>query len=330
MMIRIRARIAVPLFACALVVRGASAATSCSVTSMSDLAFGAVDPSGTLVDTTATLNYQCSFSGFLTGAAVSLCFNIGAGSGGTGYAPRTMKAGSEAMNFQIYSDPARSQVWGSSTAPGLPAVTAQMQFPVSIIGGSTQNGTLKLYGRVPAGQTGLAVGAYSSMFSGNAAQMTFGASEGFLSVPPYPSCTASGSDNFDFQASASVASRCQIGTASDMNFGSAPSNFAANIDQLSTITMTCTRNTAWQVGLDNGQNALGTTRRMAGAAGYVAYELYRNNARNQRWGTTVNTDTLTGSGTGVAQGLTVYGRVAPQAPMPAGAYSDKITVTVTY
>jgi spore coat protein U-like protein len=330
MMIRIRARLAAPLVACLSAAHGASAATSCSVTSVTDLVFGNVDPTGTLVDTTATLNYRCSFTGILSGSSVTLCFNIGPGSGGTSYTPRTMKAGSEAMNYQIYSDAARSLVWGSSTAPGLPAVTAHMQLS-ALLGTSTQNGSLTLFGRVPAGQTSLATGAYSSLFTGNGAQMTYNASEGFLGPPAYPTtCTGDGSDNFDFQASASVASLCRIGTASDMNFGSAPSNFAANIDQQSAITMTCTRNTAWQVGLDNGQNALGTTRRMAGGTGRVAYELYRNSARNQRWGTTLNTDTLTGSGTGVAQALTVYGRVAPQAPMPAGAYSDKITVTVTY
>lgn len=329
MMIRIRTRIAALLLLLAAA-QGASAATSCSITSVSDLVFGNVDPTGALVDTTATLNYRCSFTGFLSGSSVTLCFNIGPGSGGTGYTPRTMKAGTESMNFQIYSDSARNLVWGSSIAPGLPAVTTHMQLS-TFLGTTTQNGSLTLYGRVPAGQTSLAAGAYSSLFSGNAAQMTYNASESILGPPAYPAtCTGDGSDNFDFQARATVASLCQIGTASDMNFGSVPSNFAANIDQQSAITMTCTRNTAWQVGLDNGQNALGTTRRMAGGTSRVAYELYRNSARNQRWGTTLNTDTLAGSGTGLAQVLSVYGRVAPQAPMPAGAYSDKITVTVTY
>lgn len=313
-----------------LVAHDASAATSCSVTSVTDLAFGTVDPTGTLVDTTATLNYRCSFTGILSGSSVTLCFNISPGSGGAGYTPRTMKAGSESMNFQIYSDAARSLVWGSSTAPGLPAVTTHMQMS-AILGTSTQNGSLTLYGRVPAGQATLAAGAYSSLFAGNAALMTYAASEGFLGPPAYPStCTGSGNDNFDFQARASVAPKCRIDTANDMNFGSAPSNFAANIDQQSTITLTCTRNTAWQVGLDDGQHALGTTRRMAGASAHVVYELYRNAARSLRWGTTLNGDTVAGSGSGLAQVLAVHGRVAPQAPMPAGTYADKITVTVTY
>ena len=74
----------------------------------------------------------------------------------------------------------------------------------------------------------------------------------------------------------------------------------------------------------------GTTRRMRSAGGqFVSYELYRDSPRNQRWGNTLATDTLAGTGSGNAQSLTVYGRVAPQAPT-VGTYNDTITVTVTY
>jgi len=70
---------------------------------------------------------------------------------------------------------------------------------------------------------------------------------------------------------------------------------------------------------------------MTGPGSYsLAYELYRDVGRRQRWGNTLNVDTLTGSGTAATQTLTVYGRVPPQAPVAAGAYSDKITVTVTF
>jgi spore coat protein U-like protein len=307
----------------------AHAATTCSITSMSNLTFGTVDPTGATVDVTATLDYQCVFTGFLTASSVSLCFNVGSGSGGATFAPRVMKSGIEPMNFQIYADAARTQIWGASTAPGIPPVATTLQFPLTI-GSATRNGSLTLYGRIPTGQTTLATGNYASAFAGNNALMTYGAAEALLAPPVYPTCTLTGNDNFDFNVSATVAPRCQIGTATDMSFGSIPSNFASNQDQTSIVTMTCTRNTAWQVGLDNGQNSVGTTRRMLGGGRTIVYELYRDSGRMLRWGATFNSDTLIGSGNGSAQPLSVYGRVAPQAAVPAGAYSDKITVTVTF
>ena len=94
--------------------------------------------------------------------------------------------------------------------------------------------------------------------------------------------------------------------------------------------MQCASGAAYQVGLDNGQHASGTTRRMQGPGGLVTYELYRNTTRTQRWGSTLNTDTVTGSGNGANQTLTVYGRVPNQTTPSAGTYNDTITVTVTY
>jgi spore coat protein U-like protein len=39
---------------------------------------------------------------------------------------------------------------------------------------------------------------------------------------------------------------------------------------------------------------------------------------------------LTGTGTGLAQSPTVYGRIAPQATPSPGTYNDTIVVTLTY
>jgi spore coat protein U-like protein len=42
------------------------------------------------------------------------------------------------------------------------------------------------------------------------------------------------------------------------------------------------------------------------------------------------TDTVAGVGNGAAQPYTVYGRVLPQVTPAPGAYSDTITITVTF
>jgi spore coat protein U-like protein len=48
------------------------------------------------------------------------------------------------------------------------------------------------------------------------------------------------------------------------------------------------------------------------------------------WGSTVGTNTESGTGTGSTQSLTVYGRVASQTTPNPGTYSDTIVVTVAY
>lgn len=74
-----------------------------------------------------------------------------------------------------------------------------------------------------------------------------------------------------------------------------------------------------------------TTRRMVSAGRYVVYGLYQDAARSKPWGTNTGSgETLSGTGTGLTQSHTVYGRVAPQSAPPAGTYTDTVVVTVTY
>ena len=62
----------------------------------------------------------------------------------------------------------------------------------------------------------------------------------------------------------------------------------------------------------------------------LLYFLYRDVARSLNWGNTVGIDTVSGTGTGNAQSLTVYARVpASQSPVPGG-YRDTIVAMVTF
>ncbi|MFX5809037.1 spore coat protein U domain-containing protein, partial [Acinetobacter baumannii] len=55
-----------------------------------------------------------------------------------------------------------------------------------------------------------------------------------------------------------------------------------------------------------------------------------DSARSNNWGSTIGTDTVTGTGSGLTQTLTVYGQIAAAQTPLAGAYSDTVTVTLTY
>jgi len=101
----------------------------------------------------------------------------------------------------------------------------------------------------------------------------------------------------------------------------------------STITVTCTNTSPYNVGLNAGTapGATVTTRKMSGPGGaLLAYALYQDAAHSINWGNTVGTDTVAGTGNGNAQALTVYGQVGAGQFVTPGAYVDTITATITY
>jgi spore coat protein U-like protein len=317
----------------------AKAATTCSGTATS-VTFGTVSTTG-VTDVSATFNVTCSTFGLalLANAKVRMCLNIGDGANGIGFFnPRRMtNSFGEPLQFQLYTDAARSQIWGSRGNPTVPTpLLSDFDYSVPLFGGSLMK-TFTIYGRIPV-QT-LIAGNYSNPFTGVHVSLEYRYNESLLGNASYPaSCISGGaggamaSGAFPFTATATVAPNCRAYTTTDLDFGSIPGLITSNTDQTSMIGMTCTGRTAWNVGLNNGLNPNGNIRRMRlGATGnYVAYELYSNAGRTVRWGNTVNTDTIAGTGTGTPQSLTVYGRVPATQTVPSGSYSDIITVTVTY
>lgn len=160
-----------------------------------------------------------------------------------------------------------------------------------------------------------------------------GAAFSILALPAMASSTVTNT----FQAKIVIQNTCAVNLTAptDLDFGT-QGVLSANVDNTSTITLTCTNGAAYNVGLDAGANpstaGLVSTRRMTdGSSHYVAYQMYTASGRTgAQWGYTIGTDTQTGTGTGAAQTMTVYGRVPPQTTPPAGNYADTVTVTVTY
>ena len=61
-----------------------------------------------------------------------------------------------------------------------------------------------------------------------------------------------------FQTRVTIAATCTIGGATTLDFGS-PGLLAANVDLTSTIQVTCTNTTAFNIGLDKGANGASVT-----------------------------------------------------------------------
>src|SRR5690606_34697301 len=148
---------------------GANTAMAATCTaSATPLVLGTVTGSGN-VDSTATITVTCNTTlslSLLGIARVRTCLNIGAGVNGASQTnPRRMSnTFGDTLQFQIYRDAARTQIWGDTTIPATPTPLQQdLEYPVPVLGGSSGNFTVTMYGRVPM-QSGLAAGSYSNPF----------------------------------------------------------------------------------------------------------------------------------------------------------------------
>lgn len=326
----------------------ARATAVCTAIADPTLPFGNVN-SNAPGATTGTLNITVSCTtaalSLLATTGVRVCVGIGAGSGGGSSSSwRTMKtSASDSMNFQLYNTSNFSQVTGLTPRGTPPAQELAMTYSVPLLTGGSGAQSTQLFAQIPANQI-LASGAYSSTFSGANVVLTWAWNEVLLGTATVPATcnggatgTNSASAAFSFTATANVLPQCGSYVTTNMNFGNVTGSIPANIDQTATLTLTCLKNTAYQVSLNNGQNnpTATSTRRMATTIGastyYLTYELYRDSTRTQRLGNTLTVDTASGTGTGSAQQLTIYGRVPPVTGQPpAGTYNDVVQVTITY
>jgi|SRR5450631_926946 spore coat protein U-like protein len=132
-----------------------------------------------------------------------------------------------------------------------------------------------------------------------------------------------------FGVTATVQATCLV-SATAMGFGTYT---GVAIPTTSTVSVTCTNTTPYNVGLSAGlaTGATVSARKMTGPAGaLLSYALYSDSGRTTNWGNTVGTDTVTGTGNGSAQPLIVYGQLAASQYLAPGLYSDTITATVTW
>jgi spore coat protein U-like protein len=289
---------------------------------MTTMAFGNYDAStGSPVDTTGTISFNCT--GMAKNSSYNFCISLESGTYFSG-STRQLGSGTSRLNYGLYSDSARSSNWGSyRTGFGGSGVTVNKP-----TGSSTAlNFTVTVYGRIFASQTSAPAGTYTSSFT-NSPYVTWD------EAPPAGSPCLSSTKTLQtsFSASATVVPTCQV-SAANLNFGSVGLLTSA-VDATTSVSVTCPSGTAYTVGLSagNGSGATVAARKMTKSptTNTVTYSLYRNAARSQVWGTTIGTDTQSGTGTGSAQSLTVYGRVPSQTTPPPGIYSDTIVVTVTY
>jgi spore coat protein U-like protein len=269
-----------------------------------------------------------SFSASCTGTAnsvVRVCPNIDAGSGGTASGdPRVLVNGGQSLNFNMFQDGGYASVWGSNLwgfAGSFPSPTID----ITLDSGGSGNAARTIYGRIPPGQRTLLSGAYTSSFAGGQTTMAYD----YSTVGTCATIGASHGTTAAFTVSANNVTTCTV-SASTVNFGSSGVLQAA-LDATGTISVVCTNAAPYTIALDGGMAAAAdpTQRKMTRSSEEIIYGLYQNAGRNQPWGDLAGA-TVAGTGTGLSQNFTVYGRVPAQTTPSPGTYSDTVVVTLNY
>jgi spore coat protein U-like protein len=308
---------------CLAVAAGPALAQSCNFT-IAALNFGTIDlTANTPFTSTATYLATCTGTASTT---VRTCPNIDVGSGGsTSGSPRFLLNGATQLNFNLYQDSSYTSVWGSNLwgfAGSYPSPTIDVVLNGSGSGSASQT----IYGQIWAGQQTLAAGTYTSAFSGTQASVAYA----YSTVGTCATIGSSHATSAPFIVTAIDASNCSV-NASTLNFGSI-GVLGSAVNATSSITVTCTSALPYTIALDGGlSGATNPTQRvMSQASQQVTYGLYRDSARAQAWGDSVGTNTAAATGSGLAQTLTVYGRVPMQTTPAPGTYSDTVVVTISY
>lgn len=144
-----------------------------------------------------------------------------------------------------------------------------------------------------------------------------------------------GTVSTSFPVSAIVGEGCTI-DVSGLSFGTLAQT---GLDANGSITVTCPQNMPYNVTMNSGLNydpASGRRRMNDGTGQLLTYNLYRNSGFSQIWGdsgfqnTIPNGTPLPGTGTGIAQVVTVFGHVHANQTVPNGTYTDDVLVTVNF
>ena len=294
-------------------------AVTCGFT-ITDMSFGSqVDTlSGSTIDTTATLQFNCS--GGTPSARVLICAGLGDGSVAPSGSMRRMIGGGDSyLLYHMYQNPERTSIWGSIGSANPPPPIA-----IDLDGNGAAAGAPTIYGRISSGQASARPTTYGSSFAGSDVDIRYretGDSDCSTGLG-----TSGGAVGFSVDAT--VTPMCKVSTEA-VNFGT-QGHLQSNVDAAGAVLVTCTPETGYSIRLDGGEDAAApTARKMSRGIDRIVYGLYRNGERDLPWGDTEGT-TVAGTGTGSAQSHTVFGRVAPQSTPPAGTYTDTVIVVVDY
>jgi spore coat protein U-like protein len=307
----------------------AARANNC-VATMTDVDFGVVSPiAGSDVTASGTLTVTCYWTvgtNPLLLPAANVCVNLGVGPGGGTGAPRYLLNGSNRLAFNLYTDSSytAAKIWGSTASTIGARPINGMLVGLLGLGGVTQSFTV--YGKIPAASlvgvatVGNADTVYGASFAGHGTVQY-----GFGSVP----CTGGASAAFSFQARATAVNNCLIST-SNLAFASGSPITDQRIS--APLSVACTANSTYQIALNGGvSNNPGARTMKNSVTGETLTYRISATPDGQTWGDgQAGTMVYSGTGTGSAQNVMMYGIVPSQRAPTPGDYRDTVTVLLMF
>lgn len=316
-----------PLF---LIICGISSAVQadvlCWVSGAVNMNFGTVS-NRVSTNVWNAVQYSCQTPWDASGTTyhIRLCHAIEQDPAVPGWSPRKLRLwDGSLMNYDLYQDPGHTLLLGP-LASSAPLQSWAIDAPMN----SQVQGQTILYGQVPATQGALSSGTYESHFGGG--RMRWRWSSGSQPAPSAENCrmgsggSGGGEISYFLNILANAQSSCLIEAAAPLDFGVQVQRQSAALRQQGRIAIRCPASVNWSLNLDQGLHAQGNQRYMVNTLGeQVAYNLFRDSAYNQTWGT------VSGSGTGNEVDIPVYGEVPVQSGTKPGDYNDTLTVTLTW
>jgi spore coat protein U-like protein len=299
-------------------------AQQCFVNGAFGMGFGTVTTNGK--GATSSVQYSCQ-NHAVPVAYFHLCVFMGPGNFSAGQSTRRMSNYNGAyLNYDLFSDAAHT------SRIGAPGTTPVYKFTMTVANGQQLPATAAIYGWVYPAQSVPASSNFQEQ--GIPGTLRYRYSNAEFTSPADCSGGGQGGGSVSFDSSGVTAqfdNSCQAQvTASDLDFGPTPPP-GTPISATSNIAVSCPPQTAWQLGLNNGLHHSSGSRRMAGAGGYIPYEMYRDASHSQPWGNVAGTTySSTTPANGGTVNVTVYGRVPALPTAAPGTYADTITVTLTY
>lgn len=132
---------------------------------------------------------------------------------------------------------------------------------------------------------------------------------------------------------AMVKDTCTLSTA-PVAFGTVDVSGGTALDGTGSITVKCSKGSAWNATASAGAGGSVTSRRMTHASDATQslnYQLYVDSGHANAWSDSLTGTRFSGIGTAANDVRTVYARIlAGQSAAQVGSYTDSVTVTVTY
>ena len=127
---------------------------------------------------------------------------------------------------------------------------------------------------------------------------------------------------------------CTFGSTANLVFPNYSSLNSNSDNTTGTVTVTCTPNLAFDIGIDKGQGAGATeSHRLLTKQGgnkQLKYGLFQDAGHQHTYGTVIGQNTLHQIARGSTEVIMIYGEIPSNQVVELGTYLDRVTIFVTF